>query len=235
MKILITGGCGQLGSCVSRKLADEGHQIVVVDSLVGSDHASSESIQYLQADITNITDRKMIFEKNRFDCLINNAGIGVFTDFYERTDSEIESVLAVNGAALISVTRDWMNSIKGDPGVLINIASIYGLLGSDYRIYGNSGRNNSEVYSYSKGGVIAFSKYIAANFERFNVRCNCVSPGGIFNSQMVDFVENYSGKVPMGRMAAVDEVADTIVFLASDQAAYINGQNLIVDGGFSSW
>ena len=118
---------------------------------------------------------------------------------------------------------------------IVNIGSIYGVVSSDPRIYTDCSRMNSEAYSASKAGVIQLTKYFSAHLAEHKIRVNCVSPGGIFNNQGDDFVKNYSHRTPFSRMATVDEICGAIIFLASIDSNYITGQNIIVDGGFTSW
>ncbi|MEK6848762.1 MAG: SDR family oxidoreductase, partial [Nanoarchaeota archaeon] len=120
-------------------------------------------------------------------------------------------------------------------GSIINIGSIYGQVSSDKRIYGDSKRNNSEVYSATKAGIIQFTKYLATHWAEYNIRVNCISPGGIFNNQKEFFVKNYINKVPLGRMANVTDINGALIFLASDASKYVTGQNLTIDGGFTIW
>ena len=120
-------------------------------------------------------------------------------------------------------------------GSIINIGSIYGIVSGDPRIYTDSARNTSEVYGASKAGVIHMTKYFAVHLAPFDIRVNCISPGGVFNNQGEDFVKNYSYKTPLGRMAKDSEITSAALFLASDESSYITGHNLVVDGGFTAW
>ena len=95
--------------------------------------------------------------------------------------------------------------------------------------------NSPAVYSASKGGVIGLTKYLAAYWGKDNVRVNSISPGGILSGQNDRFINNYSKRVPMKRMANADEMVGTSIFLASDASSYITGQNIYIDGGLSSW
>lgn len=134
-------------------------------------------------------------------------------------------------------------------GSIINISSIYGIVGNDQRIY--EGSNLAEVYlgrkdlkqiyshpSYNaaKGGLIAFTKFLAAYYGEYNIRVNCVSPGGIDNSrENKTFLKRYSRKVPLGRKAMPHEINSAVLFLASDASSYVTGYNLVVDGGYTAW
>jgi NAD(P)-dependent dehydrogenase (short-subunit alcohol dehydrogenase family) len=90
------------------------------------------------------------------------------------------------------------------------------------------------AYSAIKGGVINFTKYLASYFGKYNIRINCVSPGGIYNNQLSTFVNNYIEKVPMRRMGTPKDIAPSVSFLLSDNSSYITGHNLIIDGGWSA-
>jgi NAD(P)-dependent dehydrogenase (short-subunit alcohol dehydrogenase family) len=140
---------------------------------------------------------------------------------------------------------------KNNGGNLILISSIYGVVGNDQRIYENSNldelysensiNKDKQIFSHSvypvvKGGIISFTRYLAAYWGKNNIRVNCISPGGIHHEgENEDFVQKYSEKVPLGRKANVDEISGSVVYLASDEASYITGQNLIVDGGWTAW
>jgi len=103
----------------------------------------------------------------------------------------------------------------------------------DFKIYGNSGRNSSEIYGATKAGVIHVTKYLAAYLAKHNILANSISPGGVFNHQDPNFVRKYKAKTPLGRMAEPEDLTGLIAFLCSDDARYITGQNIAVDGGFT--
>jgi NAD(P)-dependent dehydrogenase (short-subunit alcohol dehydrogenase family) len=125
-------------------------------------------------------------------------------------------------------------------GSIVNTLSIYGIVAPDQRIYEGSiyeGRaiNTPAVYSASKAGLWGLTKYLATYWGSRNVRVNAVTPGGVFSGQNDVFVERYSARVPMGRMAEQDDLSGAMVFLISDASSYVTGQNIIVDGGLSTW
>lgn len=237
MKIaILTGANGQLGKSYLNTLVKENYYVYAIDLNV-DENETTKMVQPIKLDITN-EDEVHSFYKNidRVDVLINNAGIGVFTPFEQRTAQEFVQVMNVNLLGTFLMSQGAIKIMKKQHyGKIINIGSIYGQVSSDERIYGNSGRNNSEVYSATKAGVIHLTKYMATHFGKYNIQTNCISPGGIFNKQSKEFVDNYEYKTPMGRMGTPDDLQSVLKFLISKENTYVNGQNITVDGGFIAW
>ena len=119
-------------------------------------------------------------------------------------------------------------------GSIVNIASIYGLVGPDFSIYEGTSMTMPAAYSAIKGGVINFTRYLASYYGSFDIRVNCVSPGGIFDKQSSSFVNNYESKVPLRRMGLPEDISPTVTFLLGQEASYITGQNIIIDGGWTA-
>lgn len=233
MKIVLTGCDGQLGRAIAAMLSSAGHEVIGVDIRDRSENVSIHS--YHRLDITKISDVSEFFEFiGDIDCLINNAGIGVFTPTLDRTVEEFRSVMEVNLLGTFLMCQQYIKHRLRD-GKIVNIASMYGHISSDYRIYGESGRNNSEVYSATKAGVLSLTKYLSVNFAHKGFMINSVSPGGVFNAQTNDFLENYKAKSPQDRLAKSDEIANVVNFLATIAPNHLNGEDIIVDGGFTKW
>jgi len=233
---IITGANGQLGKAFVDGLVKKGYFVYAIDININGIKPSSR-ISPVELDITDEAKVHDFFSSmQKLDVLINNAGIGVFTPFEDRSAAEFKKVLEVNLLGTFLMSQSSVRIMKDSGGgKIINIASIYGSTSSDERIYGNSGRNNSEVYSATKAGVISMTQYMATHFGRFNIQTNSISPGGIYNHQSEDFVKNYEYKTPMNRMGNVNDLLSTLFYLVSEDTTYTNGQDIAVDGGFLSW
>ena len=127
--------------------------------------------------------------------------------------------------------------VKQRRGTIVNIASIYGMVGADQRIYGNTKINSPVSYAVAKGGIINLTRYLAAYWHKKNIRVNTLTPGGVLDKkyQKQNFIEKYSQKTILGRMANRDEYNGAILFLMSDASSYMTGSNLIIDGGWTAW
>ena len=237
--IIITGGNGLLGSAIIEKLIEDGAFVINLDI----NHKTNESLSNIECDITNqeSVDNSLNLIINKYekiDGLVNNA--------YPRTQdwgNKFEDIKLDSWKKNI----DWqlnsyfymsqqvaMQMAKQKSGSIINIASIYGVVGPDFSVYDGTNMTMPAGYAAIKGGLINLTRYMASYFGPHNVRVNTVSPGGIFNNQNITFVQNYEKKVPMRRMGTPDDIAPSIEFLLSDESRYITGQNIIVDGGWTA-
>ena len=135
-----------------------------------------------------------------------------------------------------AVGKNMLKDKKG--GSIVQTASIYGMVGSDHRIYEGSKYlgttiNTPAVYATSKAAVLGLTKYLAAYWGNEGIRVNSLTPGGVESGQNDAFKKLYSAKVPMGRMGELEEMESALLFLVSDAASYITGQNIVVDDGWS--
>lgn len=238
-KVILTGVSGQLGQAFLKKLLDTGYYVYGLDQKISPELSLSfsENCSFHQVDITKEDQVVQFFQSvGEIYGVVNNAGIGVFTPFEQRTAQEFTEVMNVNLLGTFLMCREAVKKMKIQKrGKIINVGSIYGQVSSDYRIYGQSGRTNSEVYSMTKAGVIMFSRYLAAHYAEHGIQVNTLSPGGVHRAQTEDFVGNYKHRTPAGRMATPEDLTDTLQFLLADTNNYINGQNITIDGGFTSW
>lgn len=243
---VVTGASGQLGSMMARCLAELGARIALVDKDPSGCHALAQEscfggkAQVFQTDITSKDEVRelrdaVVSSMGSLNISVQNAGIGVFTHFDERTDDEFSAVMNVNLRGTFHCIQAFCEAMDGDGGAMINIASVYGMVSPDPRVYGDSGRNSAEVYGATKAGVIQMTRYYAVHLAPRNIRVNSISPGGVFANQDPSFVDAYEQRTPMGRMGDPKDLQGAVAYLASDASAYVTGHNLVVDGGFSAW
>ncbi len=205
----------------------------------------NDKIEYIKIDVANEQDVKKMVEyiekKYKKVSVLVNTFSKRPSDFNKTfEDSTMQcwnEVMEVNLSAMYMVCREISKlMIKQKDGSIINIASFLGVVAPDNRVYGDSGLNSPAIYSTSKSGVIGLTRYLAAYLGKYNIRVNCISPGGV-NPGTVEkgFDERYSNKVPLGRMGDMDDMKGPVIFLASRASKYVNGHNLVVDGGFTVW
>lgn len=238
--ILITGGKGFLGAYFTAALQEAGATVVVTD--MGQD-----------ADIQlNVTSKESIvaafdtaLEKHgKIDVVINNAaidpkfepGADQNTKLFEQYPEELlRKSLDVNILGYVLVAQEAVKRMtEAGKGNIINVSSIYGLVGPDQRIY-PEGTQKPVDYFITKGGVVMLTKFLATTYGNKGIRANTLTLGGVFKEHGKEFTDAYSARTPMGRMANPEEVGGPIVFLASDDSSYMTGANLVVDGGWTAW
>lgn len=258
---LVTGGAGILGQATTAALAEHGANVAVVDidaervGIVAADLATEYGVQTVgvacdvsdPASVREMVDR-VEGELGPIRILHNNAATKgrdlakLFATVEDYEPAVWRDIMAVNLDGLFYVSQQ-VGSLMAERGAgsIVHTASIYGAtMGPDQRIYEGSeymGRpiNTPAVYSASKGGVVGLTLYLATYWASRGVRVNALTPGGIASGQNDEFARRYSARVPLGRMAKVEEIAAALLFLASDASSYITGQNLHVDGGLSAW
>ena len=237
--IIITGGNGLIGKSLIDKLKLENAICINADL----HNETLDDLSNVICDVTNVESIdntiNLVLEKyGKIDGLVNNA--------YPRTDDWGEKFEKITIDSWRSNIDMQMNSVfvfcqKVLPhmankkyGSVVNIGSIYGSVGPDFNVYNNTELTMPAAYSAIKGGIINFTRYLSSYYGKSNVRVNCVSPGGIFNNQPIEFVKNYENRVPMKRMGIPDDISPAVSFLLSDESTYITGQNIIIDGGWTS-
>ena len=242
--VLVTGATGQLGTEICKAYSNAGAKVIGADKRLDA-KKQLPNVDYVTIDITDKDSVQDVFEHiyashQRLDILINNAGVSCFEPFESRPEASFDWVMDVNLKGTFFCIQAFVNKAreKEHQGAIVNIASHYGLISPDFRIYTDCDRKNSEVYGATKAGIIQMTRYFAAHLAQFGIRVNCVSPGGIFNPespQGSDFVNNYSYRCPMSRMADAEEMIGGVLYLSSEAACYTTGHNLVIDGGMSVW
>jgi NAD(P)-dependent dehydrogenase (short-subunit alcohol dehydrogenase family) len=159
----------------------------------------------------------------------------------ELTDWNQQIAVGLTGAFLCSQVFGSLMATDGKGGVILNIASDLSIISPDQRLYKKKGvpENLQPVkpvtYSVIKAGLVGLTRYLSTYWIDKGVRCNALSPGGIYNGQSEEFVSKLAQLIPMGRMAHREEYRAAVQFLCSDGSSYMNGQNLVIDGGRSAW
>lgn len=196
---------------------------------------------------------ELLAAKLRVDVLVNNAAIDpkVVGDQGVQETSRLENfpleqwdlqiAVGLTGAFLCSQVFGTAMAQDGKGGVILNIASDLSVFSPDQRLYRKPGLADDMqpvkpvTYSVIKAGLVGLTKYLSTYWADRGVRANALSPGGVFNGQGEEFVQRLSALIPMGRMAQLDEYHSAVQFLCSDASSYLNGQNIVMDGGRSAW
>jgi len=262
---LVTGGAGLLGVQHSAALAEVGARVIVADVNLNRAQEEAEKLRVgfgneaataIELDVScqhsvRQAHKAVIERLGSIDILVNNAAV----DPKVTVDSMIETSrlenfpldqwnfqlgVGLTGAFLCAQTfGGWMAHNGG--GTILNIASDLAVFGPDQRLYRKTGLPEDKqpvkpvTYSVVKTALLGLTRYLATYWHESGVRCNALSPGGVFNGQSEEFVVRVSQLIPLGRMARVDEYRAAVQFLCSDASSYITGQNIVMDGGRSAW
>ena len=250
--VIISGGCGLLGKEFAKTLYDEGYCIYVLDLPEQVKKAKWDPPYYLKyLYAVDITDEKQvkeiiegIYDAYGINILINCAAINPQPKEGERNRFENYSLdrwkktLDVNLTGSFLLSRECIkymlkNNNEGFYGTIINIASDLGIIASDQSIYENEYKKPPD-YGVSKAGLIYLTKYIAG-YYRDEIKSVCLSPGSVYNGQSDRLKNNLKDRIPIGRLAQVEEYNEAIKFLCSSGSDYMQGNNLIMNGGRNIW
>ena len=236
---LITGAAGGIGAEIARKYREEGASVFVCDvnQAEGEKTAASMGAVFLSLDVTSEESWKaalsaVLEQTGRFDILVNNAGINIRKNIEEMAVEELDAMLAVNvrGPFLgIKHSLPIMRAAGG--GVILNMSSICGLVGHRY---------TNEAYTTTKGALTLLTKSVAVRYAKDNIRCNSIHPSTVETALVQAMLKDPErraerlGEVPLGKLASATDVANALVYLASDEAAFINGVAFPVDGGLTA-
>ena len=249
---LITGANGGLGRVFAKALAELGADLILVD-LPSSEFAEFATklqsgfgvrVTCIECDLEIQSQRsalihKVIDTEMNLNILVNNAAFVGNSDLQGWNESfENQSIdtwrraFEVNLTAIFDLCQGLYPKLKNSAnGSIINIASIYGLFGPDWKLYEGTRLRNPAAYSASKGGLLQLTRWLATTISP-EVRVNAISPGGIFRNQPAEFVTRYENKTPLGRMATEEDLIGAIIYLATDLSRYVTGQVIQVDGGW---
>lgn len=239
--IIVTGANGLIGREIAKELLDWDARVVYAD--ISADNLSlPDGSSAYKLDLTNNASIdnlvKFTLDKyGRIDGLINAAYPRTkdwgkykfeetpFSHWKENVELQLNSVFYLDQQVLKVMEKQGYGSV-------VNFGSIYGIVGNT--IYEDYGGTSPAEYCAIKGGIINFTRYLASYFGKYNVRVNCVCPGGIWDHQREEFVRNYERRCPMKRMGHPDDIAPLCIFLVSDGAKYITGQIIASDGGWTA-
>jgi len=235
--IIVTGGCGILGETIVNEIKGEGGTAINLDISIKKNEDHSYYFDLTEVNFIKKL-KKILIKYDRIDGLVN-AAYPKTNDWKLKPEDVSELSFKTNVDwqlnSVFFIIKEVVEKMKRkSSGSVVNIASIYGMVGNDIKIYKNTLLSPPIAYSAIKGGLINMNKYLASYYAEFNLRFNCVSPGGIFNKQDSNFIENYNKRVPLGRMGAPIDIAPIVCFLLSDKSSYITGQNIAVDGGWTA-
>ena len=244
---IVTGGTGLYGTPISEALAEAGAHVIIAsrngercaawaaELTARGLQASGES--YDQGDEASILGlRDQVVETfGGVDILVNNS-VGRSMRHYSDSLDAWRQSMEINVNGLFTISRAFLDHMmERGSGSMINVGSIQGVVGPDFSNYAGTEMTTPPDYQFHKHGLVGLTKYLAAWGGPKGVRVNAISPGGLQteSNSIEPFLSQYCRRVYLGRMARYDDIKGVVVFLASEAAAYITGQNIVVDGGYS--
>jgi len=241
---LVTGGAGQYGRQLVEAMVEAGattftasRDIAKLEETAKKYGATALQLDLASEESINSVMAEIIKRAGRIDILINNAVTRCACGGEFHTMAEYDESLHVNASALFYISQLAAEQMKkqGTGGSVINIGSYMGLLAHNPVNYkGTPMKVESPIYFFEKGGMANYTRFAASFYGPYNIRFNCIHPGGFFNNQPAAFLETYCANTMLGRMADDKDLKGVCVFLASDASSYLTGCNIPVDGGYSA-
>ena len=248
--IWVAGGAGYLGQTIVKMLLDAGAKVLTIDLADRAQHFAELLTGYPDHFTATLDIRDGDAIKEFVTATIAESGIpqGLVILTYGATSKKFDDLTEkdfdeVNHAGLTSTfmlaRAAGIEMEKNGNGSIVLFSSIYGSVSPDPGIYEAPMNVNPIEYGIGKAGIVQMTRYLAVHFAKKGIRCNCISPGcfpnPVVQEENPEFIERLACKVPMGRIGKQEEIAGAVLFFLSDAASYTTGQNLFVDGGWTSW
>lgn len=246
--ILVTGGSGNYGQCIVEGLAEADATVITTSRSLARAEATAAQCSQRGLDVHAMAVDQDDYQSmlqlrenvsstfGRLDGFVNNAVARPVKGYRAPIEQFAESMQS-NATGMFFLLRELTDLIiESGGGSVVNIASMMGMKGPDLSNYeGTEGMGDLPAdYFFHNGGLINLTRYMTKMHAGRNIRFNCISPGGLFNNQPEAFVKNYCKKVPLGRMANSDDIKGLVVLLISQAGEYINGENILLDGGLNA-
>jgi NAD(P)-dependent dehydrogenase (short-subunit alcohol dehydrogenase family) len=252
---LVTGAAGHIGRVLVEALAELGASVAVLDLDPRACGALAEAVarEYgvdslpLVVDLVDEAQVRaapgtVVDRFGRLDILVNCAAMvntadltGWIAPFVEQGVEAWRLAVETNLTAPFLLTQACVGPLrKSGHGSIINVGSMYGIVGPDMRLYDGTAMGNAAAYAASKGGLLQLTRWLATVLAP-EIRVNAISPGGIWRDQPDEFSRRFRARTPLGRMGTEEDVKGALAYLATDLSAYVTGQNVVVDGGFTTW
>lgn len=232
---IVTGGSSGIGKAIVERYAWEGAEVVIadVDEEKGKELAEETDSHFIECDVSDFESVESLVEETvgkygKLDIMVNNAGIGSVEGIEGMDVEDYEQIRSIDLDGVVYGCKAAAPHLRETDGAIINMASIYGLVGDV----------GSTAYNASKGGVVNLTRSVASDLADGNVRVNSICPGFVDTPMTEDLGEEFQSHIenmtPLERMAEPEEIASVAAFLASEEASYITGANIPVDGGWTS-
>ena len=248
--VVVTGGAGLLGRVFCEAICEAGGTVIVAEKNEKEGKPVAEDLYkrfdqraiFLPVDVTSDASLGALIESvhNEFgyiDALVNNAyprNKNYGKPFEEVTYHDFIENVGMHVGGYFLASKHFLSYFSDrKQGNIINLASIYGVIAPRFEIYEGTPMTMPVEYSVIKSGIIHLTKYITRYYKGKNIRCNSISPGGVFNQQPESFVDRYNSFANNKGLLEPKDLTGTLVFLLSDASAYVNGQNIVVDDGWS--
>ena len=247
--IVITGGAGLIGREFVKAVVEQKGIAVIADIYeafdienLGLSEEALEKVDYICMDITSKTSLQKAIEYldktyNKIDALVNNAyprNKSYGKDFFDVAYEDFVENVGLNLGGYFTASQQFSHYFKKQGyGNIINISSIYGVIAPKFEVYEGTNMTMPVEYAAIKSALIHLTKYMAKYFKGSNIRVNALSPGGIFDHQSNAFLEAYNKQCLTKGMLDKSDLKGTLVYLLSDMSKFVNGQNIVIDDGFT--